>query len=219
MIGDERANKVEELSVRQKEILRLIAKHFERKEIARRLNISAHTVKAHIDAARKRLGVGTDRQAARFLAEYEAAHPPTFLGQSLPEVMAEPAETNADLGHEQDLRPERRVHDDHLERVGDSHAYAGVTRQTSGRGGLSSDGSSPLSDAWTGEGSFQFGGIGGVADDRWRWLTGRGERRNIAQSVGIVILLAIGLAIAFVVLVGGGATTMQAIQNLTGQTG
>ncbi|EGF91740.1 bacterial regulatory protein, luxR family protein [Asticcacaulis biprosthecium C19] len=131
----------EQLSARQKEILRLVAAHFERKEIARLLNISPHTVKAHIDAARKRLGVATDRQAARLLAEKEGAM-----------ILASPVVAAPDV-------------------AGNPH---------------------------------------GLAE--------RLKRLNMLQVLGAIVLLAIGLALAFLLLMAGGITTMQAIQSLTGQT-
>lgn len=61
------------LTDRQKQILRLISQQLQVKEIARALNISERTVKAHTDAARKRLGVATSREAARLLAAFEAS--------------------------------------------------------------------------------------------------------------------------------------------------
>lgn len=62
------------LTPRQKEILRLIAQNMQAKEIARLLDISERTVKTHTDAARRRLGVATSREAARLLVAWEAQH-------------------------------------------------------------------------------------------------------------------------------------------------
>jgi len=70
-LGD-KSNEVEALSSRQRQILRLIANHLQRKEIARLLNISEATVKTHTGEARRRLGVATSRDAARLLVRYEA---------------------------------------------------------------------------------------------------------------------------------------------------
>ncbi|WP_189487495.1 response regulator transcription factor [Asticcacaulis endophyticus] len=67
--------KIEELSQRQREILRLTSQHLQAKEIARLLKISEHTVKTHKDEARKRLGVSTSREAALLFASYEAEFP------------------------------------------------------------------------------------------------------------------------------------------------
>ncbi|ESQ86510.1 hypothetical protein ABAC460_23195 [Asticcacaulis sp. AC460] len=131
---------VEALSARQKEILRLVAAHFERKEIARQLNISPHTVKAHIDAARKRLGVATDRQAARLLTEQEGVAPLSSV-TAVPEKVATPPD-----------------------------------------------------------------------------LAQRLKQLHPVQALGLIVVLAIGLAIAFLFLMAGSITTMQAIQSLTGQT-
>lgn len=60
------------LTPRQREILRLVARNMQAKEIARELNISERTVKTHTDAARRRLGVATSREAARLLVDWEA---------------------------------------------------------------------------------------------------------------------------------------------------
>ena len=59
------------LSRRQKEILRLIARHLQAKEIARLLSISEGTVRTHTEEARRRLGVATTRDAALLLASFE----------------------------------------------------------------------------------------------------------------------------------------------------
>ncbi|MFT3998440.1 MAG: helix-turn-helix transcriptional regulator [Asticcacaulis sp.] len=62
---------LEHLTIRQKQILRLIADGHQAKEIARLIGIGERTVKTHTEAARKRLGVATSREAARWLAAAE----------------------------------------------------------------------------------------------------------------------------------------------------
>jgi len=64
--------RIEALTDRQKEVLRLVAQHLQAKEIGRALHISENTVKAHTDAARRRLGVASSRDAAKLLMIYEA---------------------------------------------------------------------------------------------------------------------------------------------------
>ncbi len=59
------------LTPRQKEILRLIARGFQAKEIARELGIAEGTVRTHMEEARARLVVASTREAARLLSAAE----------------------------------------------------------------------------------------------------------------------------------------------------
>ncbi|MBI1406440.1 MAG: helix-turn-helix domain-containing protein [Caulobacter sp.] len=61
----------ESLTPRERECLRLVARHHRSKEIARLLNISKSTVDKHIDRARERLGSVDRRAAALALIEWE----------------------------------------------------------------------------------------------------------------------------------------------------
>ncbi|MBX3480334.1 MAG: helix-turn-helix transcriptional regulator [Caulobacter sp.] len=61
----------ESLTPRERECLRLVARHHRSKEIARLLNISKSTVDKHIDRARERLGSADRRAAALALIEWE----------------------------------------------------------------------------------------------------------------------------------------------------
>ncbi|UDF05149.1 response regulator transcription factor [Asticcacaulis sp. AND118] len=63
------------LTIRQKQILRLIAEGHQAKEIARLIGIGERTVKTHTEAARKRLDVATSREAARWLVAAEKSFP------------------------------------------------------------------------------------------------------------------------------------------------
>lgn len=67
----ERHRALAHLTIRQKQILRLIADGHQAKEIARLLGIGERTVKTHTEAARKRLDVATSREAARWLVAAE----------------------------------------------------------------------------------------------------------------------------------------------------
>eukprot|EP01030_Chromulinospumella_sphaerica_P014619 gene14619-14416_t len=58
----------EALTPRERECLRLVARHHQSKEIARLLNISKSTVDKHIDRARERIGAADRRAAALALA-------------------------------------------------------------------------------------------------------------------------------------------------------
>ncbi|ESQ93098.1 hypothetical protein ABAC460_02240 [Asticcacaulis sp. AC460] len=63
---------IETLSERQKQVLRLVGQNHQAKEIARLLDISESTVKTHMEEGRRRLGIATSREAARFLMAQES---------------------------------------------------------------------------------------------------------------------------------------------------
>lgn len=63
------------LTPRQKEILRLLVTGCDAKTAARELGISIHTINEHLREARRILGVSSSREAARILAQAEAASP------------------------------------------------------------------------------------------------------------------------------------------------
>jgi DNA-binding CsgD family transcriptional regulator len=67
------------LSEREKETLRLLLKGHDAKSIAVALGLSVHTVNERLREARRKLGVGSSRAAARLLAQMEAQSP-NFLG-------------------------------------------------------------------------------------------------------------------------------------------
>lgn len=61
-----------QLTEAQRRCLRLVLAHMTSKEIARELQLSPHTVDAHIKAAMKTLGTGSRVEAARMLAAIES---------------------------------------------------------------------------------------------------------------------------------------------------
>jgi len=66
---------VQNLTQRQKEILRLLLVGFDAKSAARELAISVHTVNEHLREARRHLGVSSSREAARILGRAEGVPP------------------------------------------------------------------------------------------------------------------------------------------------
>ena len=63
--------RLDQLSDRQKECLRLVYRHYGAKQIGRRLNISPNTVNRHLQDARFLLGLSRSIDVAALLIEYE----------------------------------------------------------------------------------------------------------------------------------------------------
>ena len=81
-------------TVRQRQVVELIAAGCSNDEIGRRLGLSPRTAKAHSDALRRKLGVAKRRQipaAYRLITgEDPLAELPVALGVSSPELAREP---------------------------------------------------------------------------------------------------------------------------------
>ena len=69
---------VSALLEREKDVLRLLLVGNDAKSIARHLNLSTHVVNERLRDARRKLGVGSSREAARLLAQAEADTPKKF---------------------------------------------------------------------------------------------------------------------------------------------
>jgi DNA-binding CsgD family transcriptional regulator len=69
------ADRIERLTDKQRECLRMVYRHMETKEIARALGLSPDGVTQRIKTAMKTLGVDRRRDAARILAEAEGLSP------------------------------------------------------------------------------------------------------------------------------------------------
>jgi len=74
-----RGGDVQNLTQRQKEILRLLLNGYDAKSAGRELGISVHTVNEHLREARRHLGVSSSREAARIFRQAEGA-PPNNVG-------------------------------------------------------------------------------------------------------------------------------------------
>jgi len=74
-----RGGDVQNLTQRQKEILRLLLNGYDAKSAGRELGISVHTVNEHLREARRHLGVSSSREAARILRQAEGT-PPIDVG-------------------------------------------------------------------------------------------------------------------------------------------
>lgn len=91
-------DRIERLTDKQRECLRLVYRHMETKEIARVLGLSPDGVTQRIKTAMKTLGVDRRRDAARILAEAEGptaypphVYPPRDIAIASDPVMFEPS--------------------------------------------------------------------------------------------------------------------------------
>lgn len=92
--------RIQKLTERQKQCLRLVIRGLEVKEIARELSIGPAAVVERLRAARRLLDVESSRDAARLLAEHEAPEtytwhvdmPPTLADLSYPMSPSSPSE-------------------------------------------------------------------------------------------------------------------------------
>ena len=220
---NDQASRVEALSERQKEILRLIAQHLQAKEVARMLDISESTVKTHTDAARRRLGVASSRDAAKLLVAYEAK---TSAGQTIPpeggwppRPIAQPFEGVSGSDHEHALSTERTVLPDPLERSRNRLENAGNAGQTGSDRGYASHAADVGQERRQRESDLYNGRGDGLADGRWggfeRWL----KSLNAVQWLGLIALMGFLLMLATGGMISAAVGTMQAIKEFKHQAG
>ncbi len=208
---------VETLTGRQKEILRLISRHLQAKEVARLLNISERTVKTHTEEARRRLGVATSRDAARLLAAHEAALGPGDRGTARP--IAEAMPDGSISVHEQALLSKRSLSDDALERPGDRLAYAGHAGQAIPGGGDAGGGARAEPERWAGKGGVQHDRGDRLVDRRRDSLEKRLNRLNAFQWLGLIVIVGVFSAILVSGLISAVIGTLEGLQVLNRQIG
>lgn len=208
---------VETLSKRQKEILRLAARQYQAKEIARILKISEHTVKTHVDEARRRLSAPTMRDAAQTLAAYEAQADQLPERGPLTKVIGEPGKPMQSFAHDQAHLIEPTRHDDQLEPTGDSSENDDGITEAAARDGHSRGHSAPLSGRWPGEGAVQPGDRHSVANGRWDWVSRRLKGLTIVQCLMFIAGGTVVLGFVAVLMILMAVTMVQAIYNVTGE--
>lgn len=96
------SDRIDQLTPRQLECLRLVNRGLSSKEIAKELGISYHTVDDHLKHAIDTLGVRTRFDASRLLNEHE--NTPPVLGTQPPDVdlpVTEPSEPHPDRSNAQ----------------------------------------------------------------------------------------------------------------------
>jgi len=154
--GDDDRTGFESLTARERECLRLVARHHQSKEIARLLNISKSTVDKHIDRARERLGAADRRAAALALATHEMS-----MGIGYPSDPA-PISPAADIGSAGVLFEGAAGRDDEADdngRRGTDQRRPGVPGQLDGPG----IGAEPAGQPGQG-GQHPDGGLGAAQD-------------------------------------------------------
>lgn len=196
MKGDDTG--IESLTEKQKEVLRLIAKHLQAKEIAPILNITERTVKAHTKAARDKLGVSSSREAARILAEHDATIGTVLEGQWPSSALSPPPGDEASFGHGQDLSTERSIPDCGLEGTGTGLADDGITRQIQPDRGRAADRSSHSPATRPGESDIHHHRGYGMVDGR------QGESRRLEALSTLSFLRLIITKAMWILLVAAG---------------
>jgi DNA-binding CsgD family transcriptional regulator len=73
----------QQLSEREKETLRLLLQGHDAKSMARVLGISVYTVNERLRASRRKLGVGSSREAARLFVASEPERPNSFVHEQM----------------------------------------------------------------------------------------------------------------------------------------
>jgi DNA-binding CsgD family transcriptional regulator len=206
---------IEALSERQKEILRLVARQYQAKEIARLLKISEHTVKTHTDEARRRLEVPTSRQAARLLLEFEGVigvpfdEPPPVSGMAQGE--GEPSFS----AHEQALSPPRPIFDHQLSATGNSLGNAVGPRQIRPDTGLGGSRTPAEHVVQSNESLAHHVGDNGVVNGRWDKFRRRLRDLSTVQLLGLIVIAAIALALVAGMLAGTLLGMVEVVHKLT----
>ncbi|WKL55993.1 helix-turn-helix transcriptional regulator [Asticcacaulis sp. ZE23SCel15] len=215
----ESLSKFDVLTPRQKEVLRLTSQHLLAKEIARKLEISEHTVKTHKEKARKLLGAQSSVQAALMLAHHEAHPLIPPEGYRASEGIARQGFETSSLGHEQYNPNQKRTQfDDPKERSGGSDVELNSHRESARY-------SPNFEHDIQSEGRGRGNSGGNNADvrssrfDQYLALIDRLQKYSLIQWAGLTLAVTLMIVIAagsvVVVLMG----VFQAITNFSGQTG
>lgn len=215
----EHGKRLDELSERQKEILRLVGQHWQAKEVARKLNIGVTTVRTHMTEARRKLGVATSREAARALLEFERG--PALINDERPQAMRIP-DTLHDQprsGHEQAFRTEPSILHDPVGRTGDGLADVSDTRQASPGRRHTGNRDDVGADVRPGKSGLQYGRRHRLADRRWALFERRLEALSLWQWFGLALLASALLAMAGGVLVQAALVIFEGLNRFQRQSG
>lgn len=194
-MGDNQTG-LDALSQRQKEVLRRVAHGLQAKEIALELDITERTVKAHTDAARRKLNVATSREAARLLKAAESKGPLGPDGQWPSRPMDDGGGQDASSVHDPDDTTERARRS-----AGLLDGAGGRVAADGGAGGGTADrrddpdDARPVAEFDARAGGVRYAGGDGTAGG---WLAGlrrRLSRLNVLQWLGLIVLVAFAVAL------------------------
>lgn len=195
---------VSSLSDRQKEILRLVAQHHQAKEIARILRISESTVKTHTDEARRRLGVGTSRQAARLLIAHEVRSILSREDGFKPEAASDLSGSASHWLYEQALLSQQRASPYQTSEYEDNPKDSSGAFQHADSYQRSEQEQEARSDRFS----------DGVVEGRWGSVGKRLKALNIVQWCGLIILISVLLPLIMGVLLQAAHATFESLQLL-----
>ncbi|ESQ92576.1 response regulator transcription factor [Asticcacaulis benevestitus] len=210
---------IEELSERQKEVLRLVGEYLQAKEIAIRLNIEPSTVRTHLEEARRRVGVGSSRAAAKALLEYEQRQGIRNDDGRQPIRIGDGPYDPSQSGHEQDFSTERTLSDRQLDRAGTGLEDARIPGQAAPDLGRHSGGSDTRSELRTGTRDFQYGRRHRLADRQWALFDRRLEALTLWQWFGMALLITVLLAVAGGVLVQAALSVFKGLSEFSRHSG
>ncbi|MFM6932534.1 MAG: DUF4019 domain-containing protein [Novosphingobium sp.] len=83
--------RIEQLTDKEKQTLRLLLGGYDAKSSARELGLSVHTINERLRDARRKLGVSSSREAARWLRDVEAITPQSLGDEPFGDALAEAA--------------------------------------------------------------------------------------------------------------------------------
>lgn len=211
------------LSERQLEILRLLGRHYQVKEVAHLLSISEKTVRNHIDEARRRLGGLSMREAVRLIVSQDEDQ---TLGQNYlyqKTLISEEAGPGSDLDHEHDLKSERQLSDHQFRGTSERLAHVIDTGQGSRSREHDPRTENPERDDTASENHLRSSGGVGLADfggrGRWialkRWLRSRRALQWLGLVGAVGVISAFLLISAMTAVMGG----LQLFDSLTRHAG
>lgn len=216
-------SRVATLSARQREILRLIARHMQAKEVARALHISEWTVRTHTEEARKRLGVASTREAARVLIEWEGREAlPHDEGPS-PQGLANPESDVSASRHEQALRTDTPAHADIDDRPVDRALQrlvdAGGPRQGGLHPGDPEYGEAVRPGRADQESRLHHGGGNGVADGRWARFEKRLADISLSRWLGLIAFTGLVVVLIVIGMIVTTSTVLYVVQHMMTRAG
>ena len=201
------------LTERQKEILRLIARHHQAKEISRLLGISVPTIKDHALEARKRLGVTSSRAAALILSDYEAEKVTILGGGSASRLVATEPDLLLNSRHEQTSGPEQSLYADQLARTGNGFAHAGCAGETTDDRVNTFNAPNAEQSVRAAKSYFRFGSGDILVDGRRGWFSQRLKAFNTLQCVGLLLIGAVLLPVLMAGILSAVLSVMDAIHR------